>query len=298
MELQAMRAVFLDHLQGGTGARVVAGDVDDRLDRLWSAGHAAWPGIVVPLPVFVCHVAERVPPDADIEHALENLHAADLYLACACVQRTAGAVERFERQYAESIAAALRRIDGAASFIDEARQLLRHRLFVAEGDAPPRIATYSGRGPLASWVVVAAQRIGLNLARGQRPQDSNVDGAIAAALPAGIDPELDYLRTRYRNEFRVAFQTAIARLTQRERMVLRLHLVRGLPHEQIASSYNVNASTVSRWITKAKSTLLTEVQRDLRERLHVGTTEFHSLAALVGSKLDLSLARWLGEEHA
>jgi RNA polymerase sigma-70 factor, ECF subfamily len=115
-------------------------------------------------------------------------------------------------------------------------------------------------------------------------------------LPAGVDPELDYLRTSYRGEFREAFQTAIARLSERERVLLRLHLVSGLPHEQIAASYRVNQSTVSRWLAKARSALLTGMQRHLQERLNLSPSEIHSLAALVRSQLDLSLARWLGAE--
>jgi len=38
------------------------------------------------------------------------------------------------------------------------------------------------------------------------------------------------------------------------------------------------------------------VQRHIRERLNVGTSEFHSLAALVGSQIDLSLGCGLGDD--
>lgn len=177
------------------------------------------------------------------------------------------------------------------------RQLLRQKLFVVEADgAAPRIAGYSGRGQLSSWVGVAAQRTGLSLLRGER-KHAHVDDALADALPVGSDPELDYLRTRYRADFRKAFQEAIASLTQRERMILRLHLVSGLSHEKIGAFYQVNQSTASRWIAKAREAIAREAERLLRERLNLNTSEFCSLAQLVGSQLDLSLSRWLVDEH-
>lgn len=296
-DLQGLRAIFIECVQGRPGVGPIPDDLDERLSRLWSDGSGAWPELIVSAPRFVVHVAERLAPDAGLGEALAKVHAADLYLACACAHGVRGAVALFERRYADVIAKALRRIDSSATFIDEARQVLLQRVFVADGGAPARIATYSGRGPLASWIAVAAQRTGLNLLRGEEPCDRSGDGAIYTDLPAGLDPELDYLRARYRREFREAFQDAIAALSERERMILRLHFVSGLPHDRIAVLYKVNQSTVTRWIAKARATILSEVQRHLRERLNMGASELRSIAALVASQLDLSLARWFGGDR-
>jgi RNA polymerase sigma-70 factor (ECF subfamily) len=61
--------------------------------------------------------------------------------------------------------AAVARVDRSPELRDEVRQILWQRLFVGTGAAAPRILSYAGRGPLAGWVAVAAQRIALDLRR-------------------------------------------------------------------------------------------------------------------------------------
>jgi RNA polymerase sigma-70 factor (ECF subfamily) len=297
MKEDSLRTTFLAHLAGGQSGRPLPEDLDETLRRLVQAGCTAWPDLPLSAPLFLRHLAERLTAADEIEPVLSGVHAADLYLACACTLGVKGAVERFEAAHFASIGAFLHHVDSSTAFADEVRQLLRQKLFVAEADgAPPRIAGYSGRGQLSSWVGVAAQRTGLSLLRDER-KHAHDDDALADALPVGSDPELDYLRTRYRADFREAFREAIALLTHRERMILRLHLVSGLSHEKIGAFYQVNQSTASRWIAKARESISREAQRSLRERLNLNTSELHSLAHLVGSHLDLSIARWLGEEH-
>jgi RNA polymerase sigma-70 factor, ECF subfamily len=292
-----MSSAFLAHLRrdfSTTSSDIVPAGLGETLARHFDEGHATWPELLVPPPDFARHIAEHIPPDAALEQALSGLHAADLYLACACARGSASALALFERRYVQTIAGSLRRIDTSPVFLDEVKQRLRERLFVAKDGAPPRIARYSGRGPLGAWVAVAAQRIALDLVN-QDDSQSNSDGNIADAVLTRTDPELDYLRDRYRKEFLEAFQAAIAKLSERERLLLHLHYVNGLPHEQIAASYQVNQSTVSRWLAKARGLLQIETQRHLQQSLGLSSEEYHSLAALVASQLHLSLGRWLGD---
>jgi RNA polymerase sigma-70 factor, ECF subfamily len=293
-----LRAVFVAHLYGGRGGLPMPADLDITLRHLWEVGRAAWPALPqLDTPLFARHLAERIPLGADIARTFTNAHIPDLYLACACTHGIKGAIEQFMAVHSGTVAAFLSRIDGSPAFADEVRQRLWERLFVADSpDAPLRIAGYSGSGPLSSWVGVSAQRVGLSLLRGEKRHAETAGESLAEALPAGVDIELDYLRMRYRVEFREAVQVAIAALTQRERVILRLHLVNGLSHEKIGALYNRKQSTVTRWIAQAREAIGRETQRHLRERLHVSTSELQSIAQLVASQLDLSIARWLGEE--
>lgn len=120
--------------------------------------------------------------------------------------------------------------------------------------------------------------------------------ALAEALPAGADPELDYLKARYRVEFREAFQAAVTALTERERVFLRLSLLEGLSHEKIALIYGVSQPTVTRWITRARESIAEATQRILCERLQLGAAEVHSIAKLIYSEIHLSLSRWLADD--
>jgi RNA polymerase sigma-70 factor, ECF subfamily len=292
--LEDLRAVFLAHVDGGGGGSD-PDDLDAKLRLLWEEGRAAWPGVALDPARFVAHLAERVTPGPDLAQALAELRAADLYLACACQHDVRGAIARFDEALAPTVSAFVRHVDRSPGFADEVRQLLLHKLFVVGKDgAPPKIIGYQGRGPLASWVGVAAQRTGLTMLRGPREQPD--DQAIGEALSPGVDPELDYLKMRYRAEFREALEAAFTSLPQRDRMILRLSVVKGLSHASIAAMYKVNQATVTRWIGRMRKQIAAEAHRKLRERLDVSTEELDSIEQLVVSQLDLSVTRWLGED--
>jgi RNA polymerase sigma-70 factor (ECF subfamily) len=159
---------------------------------------------------------------------------------------------------------------------------------VTRGDQPPRIAGYSGRGPLGAWVRVAALRTAIDLVRRREP---TVDAQAVARAPApDVDPEAALLRARYQGEYETALRAALAMLTARDRSLLRMYFVDGLTVERIGVVYRVHRATVSRWIFAARSQLLDETYRLLGERLRLSASEFASLAALVQSRLDLSLS--------
>ncbi len=290
-----IQAIFLTHLLGGLGERPLPEDLGEALGCLWRSASGEWPQLSLEAKLFVRHLAERIPEDEDVSRALEGLHAGDMFLACACAHGTKGAIEEFESRYSPTILAFISRVSQAPSFVDEVRQILRHKLFIMEGEGPPKIASYSGRGALSSWVGITAQRTALSLIRREGAPARGGAEELAEELSLGNDPELEYLKLRYRAEFKEAFGQAVAALSAKERMNLRLHLINGLSHEKIGAIYKVNQSTVSRWIAHAMETLAESTQRHLREKLHVSSSEFHSLVPLIRSQLELSLVRWLRE---
>jgi RNA polymerase sigma-70 factor (ECF subfamily) len=274
-------------------------DLEGRLSALVEVGRSSWPDQRIDDEVFVGHVAERLPAEAEaeVERALDHLHVADLHVACAAALGVPGAVEAIEDGYLSAVAGAVRTVDGSPGFVDEVCQVLRDRLFLpGASGAAPRIASYTGRHPLPNWLSMAARRTALNLRRGEAAHARAGAAALAQALPApGEDPELDYLRTRYQTEFRDALKAAIAALTERERLLLRLHIVEGMTHDRIAPMYRVHQGTITRWIGGARESLAAAAERLLRERLSLSASEFHSLAKLVDTQMHLSLARLLQE---
>ena len=76
-------------------------------------------------------------------------------------------------------------------------------------------------------------------------------------------------------------------------MLLRLYLVNGLSVESIGKMYGVSQPTASRWLARARATLLEDVKGALGVRLGVSSQELASLAGLVASGLDLSLSELL-----
>jgi RNA polymerase sigma-70 factor (ECF subfamily) len=217
--------------------------------------------------------------------------AGDLALAFAISTGDAHAARKFDELCASEIAAAARAIDSDRAFVDEIAQLTRVRLVVGDG-APPRIASYRGTGPLRAWAAIAAQRIALNAKRGAKPM-SSADDVLADLVDREPDPELRHLKQLYRAEFRDALAQALAGLADRSRAVLRLRFVDGLELAQIGRLYRVHESTASRWISSALADVGTKTREHLVARLAITPGTADSVARMVQSGLDLSIARLL-----
>ena len=255
------------------------------LEQLYLEARSSWPSIELDRAVFENYLRERMRPEGDDPHAL---HLGDLYLACACIQGVNGALEAFERRYLAALGPAVRSIDSSPAFFDEVTQLLREKLFVRT-----KMSSYSGRGSLESWVSVAVHRLGLSLKRRQRRHSELSDEALTRLMPE--DPELAYLRARYRDEFQAALTAAVVGLSERQQIVLRLTLVKGVSHARIAAIYGVNQSTVTRWATAARQHVWEEMRRQLTERLSIAPAEVDSLIRFMKSDIQLSIPRALEE---
>ena len=218
-----------------------------------------------------------------------TVHAADVVLAWAVARGDKRALARFEHEVASEIAAAAKKLDRDPTFVDEVGQLVRVRILVGEAGTPPRIASYRGAGPLRAWVAIAALRIALNAKR-DAPAAGDVLGDVVDREP---DPELRHLKTLYRAEYREALAAAIAALPDRDRALLRMRFVSGLELAKIGGLYRVHESTASRWIAAAVETVGSGARKRLVERLQITAATADSVARMVASQLDLSIARLL-----
>jgi RNA polymerase sigma-70 factor, ECF subfamily len=196
----------------------------------------------------------------------------------------------FDARYLTIVPHYLARLDRSPAFADEVRQRLRERLFVGEAGEAARLASYSGRGPLGTWVRVAAIRLALNLRRSDREASLQPGDE---PMIAG-DPELLLLRHRHRADFNAAFALAVAALTVEQRQLLRLHFLDAVSLGEIAALHHVDKSTISRRLQVARDELLVETERCLRDRLRLGDGEAGSLIRLLRSQFgDVSVARLL-----
>ena len=292
-----LAARFLDELPPERRAAVAAAapQLGELVADAIAAGRVTWPDVPLPDADFIRHIAASLPPDADPVTALADLHAADLYLACACARGEPRALAHFDEHFLAGIGRAWTGTHRFADFVDEVRQVLRVRLLVREGDAPPRIAGYAGRGPLGAWVRLAATRLAINLRQGPEAigRGGDEDDDAASLRAPGDDPELEYLKTRYAAELGEALRTTLAALSARTASVLRLHYQEGVTVDAIGTMYRVSGRTVQRWLAEARATILAETGRLLQERLGVSQSQLDSLIGLVQSRLDISIYRHL-----
>jgi len=261
-----------------------------RFQEHYDAGRTAWPGVELPRDVFVGHVEARWPsgvPDLD--------RAADLYLGCACTLGLQGAAEAFDRIHARDLEAAVARIQVREHSREDLLQLLRERLLVGVGGDGPLIASYAGRGSLSGWLRILATRLALKVDRGERRRGAreSQSGQGLELDVAGLDPELIHLKQLYVQQFREAFEAAIAELPERSRALLRQSIVHKLTTRQIADLYSVHHATAARWVSSAREELVGGTHRALAARLAIDHQTLDDILALIRSQVDITVSRIL-----
>jgi RNA polymerase sigma-70 factor (ECF subfamily) len=281
--------LFLRHAGDATRTRTAGPELEAALVAMLDAARTSWPEVQLDVEAFLAHLAERLPPSEDPIEALRSMHAADLYLACACVRGDPPAIGAFERGLLSHMPEYIGRIDATPGFAEEVKQAVRTRLLVAESGALPRIASYNGRGPLGAWVRMVSARVAVDLHREQVPRGSTDDDEALLARASPSDPELAYLKTHYRAVFETAFRQALAALSPKEANVLRLHFLEGIPSSAIGTIYQVSGRTVNRWIADIRQRILAEARGLLCEALHLPHSQLESVLELVRSQMDLSL---------
>jgi len=244
-------------------------------------------------------------PDVRVDPAVvrARLHAAgavddrrlgDLCLVWACLTGDPAAqraLDRMIRAEAVRVVGELRR---PAWLVDEVHQELSQRLLVAPPGGEPRLATYAGQAVLGRWLGVAAMRTALNLTRRARPEAPLDDDAdVAAAI---LPPDLAMVRDKYRGDVERAIRASFDALDNpRDRNLLRLYYLERIGLDQLGQMFGVHGSTVSRWLTALRESVLDDVRSRLSERLGLAGNfgDIDSLIRAVQSEIELTLSRIL-----
>jgi RNA polymerase sigma-70 factor (ECF subfamily) len=247
---------------------------------LYEQGRAHFPDVRVPEAAFDAAVEAR---------GGASVRAAELYLCVACEAGDPAALRAFESRYLSQLGSAISRINPSPAFADEVRQRLRERLFVGSPGSPgspARISTWSGVAPLEAWLRATAVRTALTLLRerGQARQEPSFEEAVQQG-----DPELAYLRERYRTECQQAFGAALRALSSRDRTLLRLRYLDGLSIDALAPLHGIHRATAARWVAAARARLLEGTRREMQARLGGSVTDMDSLLRLVRSDLVVNL---------
>ena len=257
---------------------------------------AELPAVRVEPASLAAYILDRAPEEGSLAEHLEKVRAGDLLLAAACARGDGAALAIFEQRYFDEVPIALARIRTTLS-IDEVRQSLRDKLFVADEGAEPKITLYSGTGDLRSWFRVTVVRMLLNVAtRGRK--EVELKDAMLEALPGTFeDAELAHARTLYGPALAEAFGEAIAKLERRERSLLRYAVCEGLTVDAIGKIYGIHRATAARWVQAARERLENEVLEAARARIPAGDDSLASIMRLLASQVDISLRVHLATEE-
>lgn len=249
--------------------------------ELHLAGQRRWPAISVSFEVFAEH-CRRV---LDVGQAA-TVEGGDLFLCCACVAGQPAALKAFESANLGVAEAAIRRIGDDDDFVRESLQELWKRLLLGD---EAKLRSYSARGPLQAWVRVAATRVALDRRRVDKRHAKREVALPESLVASEVSPEARVLKARFGPAFQDALRQTIARLSEQERNVLRMHVVGRCSIDEIGVAYGVHRATAARWIERSRTKIYDEVRRELCAGQRLTASEFHSLATLLGAEIELSL---------
>ncbi|MBK7580200.1 MAG: sigma-70 family RNA polymerase sigma factor [Myxococcales bacterium] len=262
-------------------------------------GSAAWPGVSVDAAAFAQFLGERSPAGADPLQTLSELRIEELYLCCACLSGSSAAINELDRRFIADSGRALGRFRNDSQAREEALQHAREKLLTGGADAPPKLAQYSGRGALGGWIRVVVVRTALNTQRAEKRHVPRDDDLLATRIAEdSADPELRVMKAEYADTLAQAVAGAFRRLTSEQRNLLRMYVIDELSLAELGRLHSVDASTISRWLTKIRGRLLEDAQNELLERHALRPSECASVMRLVRSDLHLSIARLLQTEPA
>jgi RNA polymerase sigma-70 factor len=271
-------------------------ELGELLRRAWAVGRRRWPRVDLPEHVFVSHVTHLLPEASKAElfaPVLERLDLEGLYLACACVHGVPAAIQALEDHYFAKLPASLGYLKLTAMLVEDVCQKVREHLLVSTPESGPKLAGYTGRGALLTWMRVTAAR----MARRQSASSHETpEEDVINALPSpDADAEFELNKLQYRHEFRQALREAFAGLSSEQRSLLRLHFMDRLPTTQMAPLFGKDQATISRWLKKAREAVYEETKRRLQQRLGLSSQQFESHTNALKSHFDMSLSQLLGD---
>jgi RNA polymerase sigma factor (sigma-70 family) len=203
---------------------------------------------------------------------LENLHALDWFLACACLEGQPKAWEALFNARASRTDALLvdalrmravrlfpRNEDRQNEAVDEFWG------FVLVGDREgslPVLARYDGQRPLVPWLIRVFQNKHLSEMRRQRGQQPLPDDALGDSdlhLPEESD-------ARWHDEFRSAARDWFSELSEQEVLLLGLRLRYRLSQREVAHVLGIHEGNVSRQTARLRDHCLERIGQSLCEQ--------------------------------
>ena len=243
----------------------------DSMRAAYREATAAWPKITLSFEQF------RLAAGRWSVSEIAPTYPADVFLCAACMIGCREAYQALERAHFPALRTPICRIVGDLAGVEDVLQEVRTRLLV--GDSP-RIASYRGDGPLASWVRRVALRIAQD-ARRARVQERERHRKLACAqlcLSAGTTPppELPEASGQLARLCESAWREAIGSLDPMHRCLLYYNCVCGVSIDTLAPLYCKHRATIARYIGDAKRKVRRLVREILAEhgaRLAAGESE-------------------------
>ncbi len=259
------------------GADSPSGEMQSVYDRC----RKRFPTIDLPIEDFLNRAGQ-----SGVEFPL--LHHEDLFLATACAGGNRIAWEYF----ADDFLPLLERAAAQACRRFGESEDIAHEILAVLIENPNRLGRYDGRGSLASWLRVAVARAAIDRFRRARrevpleiePGLNQEPGAVRepAARAESIDP-------RWETILAEVLKDELKRLPARDRLLLGLYYMHGVPLKLIGRQFGVHEATASRWLDRVRSGIRKRVEAELRRRHRLRPGEIASIWRALAEEGKLSL---------
>jgi RNA polymerase sigma-70 factor (ECF subfamily) len=297
-QLYRLATLFLDQKP----KRVTTPDLpalDALLHQAWERARSPWPQFALSDEDFASGLArslKKTGAEEPFEELLGQLHLSDLYLAFACLREVPAAREALKDCYLSKVPAWLERFKFPKDELDEILQTLLINLLMGTPQARPRLATYTGTGPLNRWIRVIVVHMAFRRV-GSLPKPSEENSlAMIEAIPAPhADAEQELILSRNRAEFRRAYLESLSELPEEQKLLLQMYFIKKLTTTQLGALFGVEQSTVWRRLQSVRKAVYEATKQRLKERLHLTSGEFKSVVAAIRSQLDASISQILKE---
>jgi RNA polymerase sigma-70 factor, ECF subfamily len=210
------------------------------------------------------------PADGAVAKYLDEIHAEDLVLACACKAGIARAWEHFVTEYQGMLRGAARALvhdDLRARELADSLYAELYGLEERDGVRRSLLTYFHGRSSLRTWLkTVIAQRFVDAYRAGQRAEAIS-DAAAREQLSSDAVHQEDMPepnRSRYVAALGEAIEVAIAELKPRERMRLNFYYLEELTLKEIGRTMNEYESSVSRRLLRTRTQLRRRIEQVLR----------------------------------
>jgi len=272
-----------------------------------------YPTIQQDLDVFAAHVEQIMHRMPEAEGAasfqgdcnawlvgFSRLHHMDLYLALACSRGDRIAWEYFADDYLPLVQRfALQVCRNSTEGEDLAQELVVNLLPAPGREA--KLASYNGRGSLAGWLRVAVAHAAIDRFRRSRRQVSLDEleeqnrerpAHFQRASENGVEERLD---SHWGPVLSKLLCEELQRLQPRDRLLLSLYYVQGVPLREIGRQFGVHEATASRWLEHLRRGIRKRVEREIKRHHGLGSRDLQSLWRWVSEEEGLALEKLLAD---
>jgi RNA polymerase sigma-70 factor len=226
------------------------------------------------------------PPEADsVQHRVwlerfGRLHHEDLFLACACARNDRIAWEYFVDDYLPVLR---RQAVQACRNLNESEDLA-HEIVARLMEEREKLAGFNGRASLAGWLRVGVAHAAIDRFRRDRrlvaledPAAGPPGGSVPVAALQDAGRAEGQMDARWGPVLSRALADEIRRLPPRDRLLLGLYYLQGVPLKLIGRQFHVHEATASRWLESLRRNIRKRIERELRTRHGLHRSEIQSL---------------------